>query len=142
MSVPSLRTSMVSDQLGAGSRKIISLITSSRSKAIKDHEPQLIFFDPAEQKLWYQKAGDMETDEEATNRHSVTLPSGVRIEEIKQANGGSEQDPMKDGLWISKQGYMDKTIIRLIDQKNKNINLLISPFLFTIQTTDGPASFD
>lgn len=140
MSVPSLRTSMVSDQLAAGSRKIISLITSCRSRAIMDHEPHLIFFDPAEQKLWYQKASKKE--EEATNHHSVTLPSGIRIEEIKQASGGSEQDPMKDGLWVSKQGYMDKTLIRLIDTKNKSINLLISPFLFTIQTTDGPVDFD
>ena len=105
-----------------------------------DHEPHLIFFDPAEQKLWYQKASKKE--EEATNHHSVTLPSGIRIEEIKQASGGSEQDPMKDGLWVSKQGYMDKTLIRLIDTKNKSINLLISPFLFTIQTTDGPVDFD
>jgi prepilin-type N-terminal cleavage/methylation domain-containing protein len=140
MSVPNLRTSLVSDQLAAGSRKIISLITSSRSRAVMNHEPYLIFFDPAEQKIWYRKAGDK--GDEIISRHSVTLPSGIRIEEIKQASGGSEQDPMKDGLWISKQGYMDKTLIRLIDTKNRSINLLISPFLFTIETTDGPVDFD
>lgn len=137
---------MVSDQLAAGSRKIISLITSSRSRAITNHEPYLIFFDSAEQKLWYQKAEvdgeEGEKDTENSRRHSVTLPSGVRIEEIKQASGGSEHDPMKDGLWVSKQGYIDKTLIRLIDSKNKTISLLISPFLFDIQITDGQADFE
>ena len=144
MSVPSLRTSIVSDQLAAGSRKVISLITSSRSKAIRDHEAQLIFFDSSEQKIWYQKAEktDENTEEITANHHFVTLPSGIRIDEIKQANGGSEQDPMKDGLWVSKQGYMDKTIIRLTDNNNKSISLQISPFLLNIKTSDGSVNFD
>jgi prepilin-type N-terminal cleavage/methylation domain-containing protein len=144
MSVPAIRTSLVSDDLAAGSRKVMSLITSSRSRAIMDHEAQLIFFDASEQKLWYQTAAetDEETEGTATTHRSVTLPTGIRIDEIKQANGGSEQDPVKDGLWVSKQGYMDKTIIRLINSKNKSISLLVSPFLFDIKTTDGSINFD
>jgi prepilin-type N-terminal cleavage/methylation domain-containing protein len=144
MSMPSLRTSIVGDQLATGSRKVISLINSSRSKAIRDHQAQLIFFDSSEQKLWYRQADgtDEDTDETAVKHRSVTLPTGIRIDAIKQANGGIEQDPMKDGLWVSKQGYMDKTIIRLTDNKNKSISLLISPFLLNIKATDGSVNFD
>lgn len=141
LSVPSLRNSLMTDQLATGSRKVISLVKSARSKAVMNQVPYLIFLDPAEQRLWYQKAsGDEEVT--AAAHSSITLPSGVRILEIKQAGAGKNQDPVADGIWISRQGYMDSTIIRLVDRENRSISLLISPFLQTIQAVDGPVTFD
>ncbi len=141
LSVPSLRSSLVTDQLAAGSRKVISLVKSARSKAVMNQDPYLIFLDPAEQKLWYQKAsGDEEVT--AAAHPSITLPSGVRILTIQQESAGKDHDPVADGIWISRQGYMDKTVIHLVDRENRSISLLISPFLHTIQAVDGPVTFD
>lgn len=141
LAVPAIRNSLVTDQLAAGSRKIISLIKSARSKAVMTQQPYLIFLDPAEQRLWYQPvAGE---DESSTAEHpSITLPSGIRVLDIKQAGGGREENPASNGLWISKQGYMDKTAIQLSDGNNKSVSLLISPFLPTIQVLDGPIHFE
>lgn len=142
LAIPTVRNTLVTDQLATGSRKIISLIKSGRSKAIMTRQPYLILHDPAEQKLWYQEAGAEREETSAGDHPSITLPSGVHILSIKQAGGSKDQDPAKSGLWISKQGYMDKTAIHLGDGSNKSISLLISPFLHTIQVIDGPVHFD
>lgn len=141
LSVPSLRNSLVSDQLAAGSRKIISLVKSARNKAVTTRRPYLILFDPTEQRLWYREADADDTEEGEPRGPSVTLPSGIRIVEIKQAGGGQKLDPAKTGIWISKQGYMDKTAIRLNDGSDKSLSLLVSPFLPTIKVLDEPVSF-
>ena len=135
LSIPSLRSTLITDDLASGSRKVISLIKSARAKAVTNREPYLIFYDSAERKLWYRQA-------DASDAHSsITLPAGVRIEEIKQASEKSGRNPALDGLWISKQGYMDETGIQLTDKGNSILSLLISPFLPDIQVTDEAISF-
>ncbi|MBU1233869.1 MAG: prepilin-type N-terminal cleavage/methylation domain-containing protein [Proteobacteria bacterium] len=146
LAVPAIRNTLVTDQLATGSRKVISLIKSARSKAVMTQQPYLIFLDPAEQRLWYQEATGEEGirgEESSSVIHpSITLPSGIRILDIKQESGDKEQNPVQNGLWISKQGYMDKTAIHLGDGSNRTISLLISPFLHTIQVLDGPVYFE
>lgn len=138
LSIPSLRNSLMSDELAAGSRKVISLIKSSRAKAVTDQEAYLIFYDSAARKLWYQQADEEKTADASA---SITLPADVYIQEIKQASGGNAQDAMNTGIWISREGYMDKTAIQLVDKENNSLNLLISPFLPTITISDGPIDF-
>ncbi len=138
LSIPSLRSTLISDDLAAGSRKVISLIKSSRAKAVTDQAAYLIFYDSTKRKLWYQLA---DTEETADSSASITLPSDVSIQKIQQAGGGTSQDAMNKGVWISKEGYMDKTAIQLVDKENNSLNLLISPFLPTITITEGPIDF-
>lgn len=116
---------------------------------MRDGEAQLVLFEPSEQKLWYQSAKEVgaadekDGDTEEVQTHSpLILPRGIVIEEIQQAGGESEYDPLKEGLWISKQGYMDRTFIRLTDQDNKDIYLIISPFFFDIRVEEEFAGFD
>ncbi len=146
LAIPSLRQSLVTDQLAAGSRKCISLIRSGRSMAARENVPYIIRFDPVNRTVWYEPAeivDEEETSAEATTplRSSVTLPDTVRIQKIQQANAGDKHNPEKEGLWISRQGYMDKTMIQLVDADNNSINLLIAPFLHRIQILDQPVDF-
>lgn len=141
LSIPSLRSTLITDELASGSRKVISLIKSSRAKAVAEQKPYLIFYDSAERKLWYQQVEAENNEETAPSRSTVTLPAGIQIQEIKQASGSGDQDPAKNGIWISKQGYMDKTAILLVDGDNKNLSLLISPFLPTIKIVEGIIDF-
>jgi prepilin-type N-terminal cleavage/methylation domain-containing protein len=138
LSIPSLRNSIVTDQLATGSRKVISLVKSCRAKAVANQEAYLIFYDSAERKLWYQKAGG----EESSEAHSsIVLPPDIHIQAIKQASGSSAPDIMETGIWVSRQGYMDKTGIQLVNKTNESLNLLISPFLPTIKITEGAIEF-
>lgn len=146
MSVPSLRNSLVTDSLASGSRKVVSLVTSARSAAVTSQEAHIIFFDSAEQRIWYKKVSadteEGEGDVHKIRRSSITLPEGVRVDEVKQATGSTDYNPLKDGLWISERGYMDRTIIRLVDTKQRSINLLISPFLLTIRIVEDSVAFN
>ena len=140
-SIPSLRNSLVSDQLAAGSRKVISLVRSSRARAVAEQKDYLILYDSEERKLWYRQAEEEEDQGNRGSSGSVTLPSDVSIQKVKQAGGGSEQNPLNTGIWVSKEGYMDKTLIQLEDSEDNSLNLLISPFLPTITVSTGPVSF-
>lgn len=149
LAVPTLRNSLVGDQLAAGSRKVISLVKSARSRAARDGVAQRLYFDPATREIWYQPAVEAEEREEEKDKelerqgHSaVTLPEEIRIEEIRQAGGPDDSNPFTDGLWISKQGYMDRTFIRLGDADNETIYLLIQPYLFDIQVVEEFSGFD
>lgn len=141
LSIPSIRSSLITDDLASGSRKVISLIKSCRAKAMSDQKPYLIFYDSAERTLWYRQA-DQKEKQELTTRSSITLPDTVQIHEIKQATGSSDKDPAKDGIWVSRQGYVDQTAIYLSDNGNNNLSLLISPFLPTIKVVEGTIDFD
>lgn len=140
LSIPSLRSSLITDDLASGSRKIISLIKSGRAKAISEQKSYLIFYDPAERRLWYQQS-DAKEEEVLSLHASIILPETTWINTIKQATGGNEQNPIKTGIWISKQGYMDKTAIHLIGKGNESLSLIISPFLPTIKVVEGSIDF-
>lgn len=149
LSLPTLRSAFVGDELAAGSRKVISLITSARGRAARDGVPQLVSYEDSSRELWYQpveEEGEEETEEKedvAPQRRSlVVLPEGVRIDEIQQASGGDDSRPLIDGLWISKQGYMDKTVIRLTDEDNASMYLIMKPFFFDVQVADEFFGFD
>lgn len=141
LAIPSLRSSLVTDELGSGSRKIISLIKSCRAKAISGHEAFRIYYDAAEGKVWYQPAETKEDDETLVPHSSITLPPGIRIQEIKQATASNKQDFSKNGIWVSREGYMDKTAIRLTDNQNRSLSLLVSPFLPAIKVIEGSVDF-
>lgn len=154
LSLPTLRNAFTSDELAAGSRKVISLITSARGRAVRDGVPQLVSYEDSSRQLWYQpvkeeKEGEKEEDEKEEiedvtpqRRSLVVLPEGVRIGEIQQASGGDDSRPLIDGLWISKQGYMDRTVIRLTDGANVSMYLIIKPFFFDVQVADEFPGFE
>lgn len=150
LSLPTMRSAFVGDELAAGSRKVISLITSARGRAARDGVPQLVSYEDSSRKLWYmpveeeesEKDGEETDDADPLRRSLVTLPEGVRIDEIKQAGGGDDARPLQDGLWVSKQGYMDKTFIRLTDEDNVSMYLIIKPFFFDVQVVDEFPGFD
>jgi hypothetical protein len=147
--MPTLRSAFTGDELAAGARKVISLITSARGRAARDGVPQLVFYEDSSRELWYEpvkEEGEEDKEEKedvgSQRRSLVTLPEGIRINEIKQAGGRDDANPLRDGLWISKQGYMDRTFIRLTDEGNVSIYLIINPFYFDVQVVDEFFGFD
>jgi prepilin-type N-terminal cleavage/methylation domain-containing protein len=137
--IPTLRNTLVTDELASGSRKVISLIKSCRTRATSQHKAFFIFYDVSERKFWYQAA---ETENERNIAPpSITLPPGIQIRKVTQANTSTSKNAKQNSIWISKQGYMDKTAIELIDKNNQSISLLISAFLPTIKVIEGSFIF-
>ena len=93
----------------------------------------------AEGTLWYQPA---EAKNKTNIAHSsITLPPGIQIRKITQASKSSNKKSNPNSIWISKQGYMDKTAIELVATDNTSITLLISAFLPIIKVIEGSIDF-
>ena len=142
LTVPSFRNSLLSDELAAGSRQLIALIRSCRTKAAMEQTPYLLRMDSSGRTVWYEREQEEDTNLQGQEKQTIRLPEGIRVQRVKQATAPSTLDPMRDGLWISSQGYMDATLIQLADRSNNGISLFLSPFLQNIRVEDGFSDLD
>jgi prepilin-type N-terminal cleavage/methylation domain-containing protein len=144
-SVPNIRQAFVVDQLAASSRKIMALIKEVRIRAAQEQQPYVIHFDLDRKKIWYQPdvivpkdAKEQETPHAAP---TITLPPSVRLQDIQ--TGTAEKKGAGDVvLWINPQGYMDQTVLHLVDDRDNTISLELSPFLSTIKAHDTYISLE
>ncbi len=143
-SVPNLRQAFVVDQLAAGSRKIIALIQEVRNRAAQEQHPYVIHFDLDRKKIWYQPdvvVPKGAKEQETTHAPTITLPSSVRLQDIQ--TGTVEKKGAGDVvLWINPLGYMDQTILHLVDDRDNTISLELSPFHSTIKAYDTYISLE
>lgn len=135
-SLPSFRQAMVVDQLAAGSRKLISLIREVRLLAAQTQQPYLIHFDLDRKKIWYQPdlPESKEEHTQASSKPGIELPASIRLQ-VQTVTTGKQQSGQTT-LWVNGQGYMEQTILRLADDRDKVISLVILPFLSTIKAHD------
>lgn len=136
-SVPSLRQSMVIDQLAASSRQVIALIKEVRTLAAQEQQPFLIHIDLDREKIWYQRdlPDSKEKKEPVTPQPGFKLPPSVHFQDIQSGTPEKKTYGEVD-LWINKQGYLDQTILHLADDQDNIISLVLSPFLSTIKAHD------
>ncbi|MEK6201736.1 MAG: prepilin-type N-terminal cleavage/methylation domain-containing protein [Desulfobulbaceae bacterium] len=137
-SVPNLRQAMVIDQLAASSRKVIALVKEVRTLAAQEQQPYLIHFDLNGKKIWYQQDihGLKEENEHENHHPGIQLPPSVYLQDI-QTGTAEKKTSGEVALWITKQGYMEQTILHLADDQDNIISLVLSPFLSTIKVYDS-----
>jgi prepilin-type N-terminal cleavage/methylation domain-containing protein len=143
-SVPNLRQAFVIDQLAASSRKIVALIKEVRNRATQEQQPYVIHFDLDRKKIWYQPdpaASKGAKEQEKAPSPTITLPPSVRFQDI-QTGTGEKKGSGDVALWINHQGYMDQTILHLVDDRDNSISLELSPFLSTIKAHDTYISLE
>lgn len=130
LSIPSLRGSFFTDPLKATTRKIIGLVAGIRDQAVRLQQPYLLHFSRLENRIWYEEDGPANEKEDQGNQAAtqLLLPASVRITGLWV--GGDEFSAEENSVvWISKQGYLDETVIRLEDQAGNHLNLQFHPFL-------------
>ena len=141
VAVPTLRDTLLTDQLKATSRKIIGTIRDLREAAVNEHRPYTLYFDFEKKRIWYEK--DNEKDRQAQTlfpENEIQLPPTVRILDIWTSSDGRKSLGTAT-LWISRQGYMDMTVIHITDDSD-TISIFFSPFLGSIKVSDGYADFE
>jgi prepilin-type N-terminal cleavage/methylation domain-containing protein len=136
VAVPTLKNTVLTDPLKTSSRQVIGLIKAVREKAVRDQQPYLITFDLSENSIRFLKesvVGFDDTVEDITDELHLTEP--VRILDVWTKSEG-RQDTDRQILWVSKQGYIDETMIHLGNDKDEVLSMLFSPFLGKVQITD------
>lgn len=132
MAVPSMREALLTDQLNGTARKLIGTVRSLRNQAVREQQPYLLHFDIAERRIWFELDNAIDLiDDNTVSHEGLIFPPTVTIQDIWTKSEG-----LKDGelitLWISKQGYMDETLIHLTDEE-RTISVFFSSFLATVK---------
>lgn len=126
LSIPALRNTLLNDELNSATRKITGTVKELRNLAVREHAPYLLHFELGEGRIWYE-ADDGEKTEDMSEKRSIKLPEGVKLDEVifssqEKENLGSAT------LWISNKGYMDQTTVYLSDTENRKVTIIFSPF--------------
>ncbi len=141
VAVPTLRDTLLTNQLKAASRKIIGIIRDLRETAVNEHQPYTLYFDLGKKRIWYEKDNEKDRqDHIQLPENEIQLPAAVRILDIWTKSDGRKSFGTAT-LWISRQGYMDMTVIHITDESD-TISIFFSPFLGSIKVSDGYANFE
>ena len=128
VAVPTVRNTLLVDQLDSTARKIIGTVGELRNLAVREHTPHLLHFDLQENRLWYELDGSIDTFEnDEQEKKGLELPDDVRLVRVL-ASSQENASGSTVTLWISRKGYMDQTFVQLSDDKGRERTLLFSPF--------------
>lgn len=141
-SIPSLRTALFTDPLKSTARNLIGLTNGVRQLAVRQQQPYLLHIDEGEKRIWFEKetgttTGKVEKADENHREKQLRLPETVRITGVWLAEDKQAQD--QTALWISKQGYMERTRVGLEDDEGNRLVVQFFPFLDAATVAeDGP----
>lgn len=138
VAAPTLKNSLLTDPLKSSSRKVIGLIKAVREKAVRDQQAYVITFDLTENRIWYRRESATEAEEpdDEVPEDALHLKQPVRIVDIRTRSGG-KMDEGQPQLWVSRQGYIDETMIHLENDDDEVLTMLFSPFLGNVRITDS-----
>ncbi len=135
--VPTLRNNLLTDPLKTSSRQLIGIIKEIREQAVREQQAYLVYFDLSANSVWAEKdSDDGSENQEETEKKRLELPEPARLLDVWTATEG-KLDSGQPALWISKQGFMDQTMIHLGDDGDGVMSLLFSPFLGTVRISDS-----
>lgn len=121
VAVPSMRDTFFSDPLKASVRKTIGLVTGLRESAVRHQQSYFLHISQSENRIWFEKDGETEEEgEKEEEKQQLLLPEDVEIKEVWIGGDGSSVEG-KTVVWVSKQGYMNPTAIRLQDDEGDEL---------------------
>ncbi len=140
--VPRIRTSLFTDQLKSTARKLIGLVNEIGLAARNEHQPYLLIYDRGA-RLFRVRAEkkNKNTDNPQSSIRPVHMPPGVRVVDFTSVHGG-RKDSGELRIWFSNRGYVDKTLIHLRDDSDRELTLSLSPFLGVSRIYDTYLTLD
>lgn len=126
ISIPTLRNSLYTNELNATARKVVATVQELRNLAVREHKAYLLHFDLDGNRIWHEPDGTIDAFGDEP-KPTTRLPEGVQLDEIQTNSQGSVNLGTMT-LWISKQGFMDQTVVYLSDGDDKIVSLFFSPF--------------
>jgi prepilin-type N-terminal cleavage/methylation domain-containing protein len=142
LTVPALHTHFFTDPLKATTRRLIGLVTGVRELAVRSQQPYLLHISRVENRIWYEpeSIGNKNEDSDTERKGVLVFPESVRISAVLLEN---DEDLAQDRMivWVSKQGYMVNTLLRIEDQDGNHMNVQFYPFLDPALVADEATPF-
>lgn len=139
VSIPALRDRAFDDPLRAAGRKLIGYIDGVRNMAVREQQSYVLFIDLSGNRLWYQRESDLPASGvEVPEKGVLQLRGGVKLRDVWMKAAGTVREGIPE-LWVSRQGYLDQTVLHLgnEDEDEETLSLRIFPFLPTVEVLDG-----
>lgn len=133
VSIPRVRSSLLTDSLKSTTRKIVGLLKGIRDEATREHKAYIVHFDLERNRVWVTSAGMGEEEKVLARERAFTCPSDVRIMDVWRTGKGKSIDGVVT-IQFSKKGYTEQTAIHLVAEDGRRFTLVISPFLGTVKS--------
>lgn len=134
LSVPALRDAFMSDPLKSTARRTIGLVNGVRELALRTGQPYFLNISPLENRIWYEQDPKPPEDSRAL-AGKLHLARGVRIQQVVTA-GRDVSTEKQVAVWVTRQGFMHQTGIRLADTQGNSLLLQFFPLVDTVQVSD------
>lgn len=134
--LPSIRTSLFSDQLKATARRLVGFVTEVSQNAVSKQSEYRISFDLEENRVWATPEAAKSKQEEEVKEIKLQVPESVRIVDVVSANSDKNSQGTAT-LYLSKKGYIDKTAIHLRSDDGRDMTIVLSPFLGVTRIFDS-----
>jgi prepilin-type N-terminal cleavage/methylation domain-containing protein len=137
VSVPTMRNNLLDDPIRSAGRKLIGYVSGVREKAIREQQPYLLYFDIDENRLWHLPESDEKSGiKEVPDKGVLQMSADVNLRDIWSKTTGTTSRGIPE-LWISRQGYLDQSVIHIEDEDGEALSLLILPFIPAIEVHEG-----
>jgi prepilin-type N-terminal cleavage/methylation domain-containing protein len=160
LSIPSLRMAFFTDPLKSSARKVIGLVNGVRELAVRHQRPYLLHIDEIDKRIWFEMDRDIDNqgnktqtsknqplkkkaidnqlsdsqDKKTLREKEIRMPETVKIDGVMLAGEDSSEE--QTVIWVTKQGYMKQTLVRLEDDGGKGITIRFFPFLDGVAITE------
>lgn len=135
--VPAFREAVVDDTLRSDARKLIGYIKVVREKGVREQRSYLLYFDLAEKRVYHRLEEDKGSEENTEDEKKILrFSDNVSIRDLWTKSDGTLGSGLVE-LWVSRQGYLDRSVIHLENNDGEGVSLLVSPFLPDIEVRDG-----
>ena len=140
ITIPSIRTTLFSDQLKASARRLVGFINEVSQEAVSSQLEYQLNFDLNKNEIWVG-SGTGEDEESQAGQKRFKVPEQVKITEVVSVSSGNNSEGAVK-LYFSKKGYVDKSAIHLRSDDGREMTIVLSPFMGATRIFDSYVSLD
>lgn len=136
--IPQLANFLYADQLKVTTRKLVGLIHRASRLAQRDQVVYLLRYVDGEHRFFVEPevAPQVSLDQKPTRPEELALPDSVTVGEFWSWYGGSRSGEQRV-LRFSKEGYVEPTVLYLRKDDDREMSVVLSPFLGTIRIEES-----
>jgi prepilin-type N-terminal cleavage/methylation domain-containing protein len=135
LSVPRIRSLLITDNLKSSTLRIIGLINELRNDAVRENKVYFLHVNMGSNLIWVGFEGMSQEESELARKNAFQLSQDVSIVDVWRM----DKDKKVDGeaiVRISCKGYLEYSIIHLEDDDGREFSIVLQPFLGNIKSYD------
>lgn len=137
VSMPALRDALIDDPLSGSGRRLIGYLGGVRELAVRERQGCLLEVDLEGGVIRHRKEQELQEEFDGdTDRADFRLPGEVRFTGFWQAGDGQSAQGVRE-IWVTRDGYLLRTVLQLEDSEGEALSLVLYPFLPQIELLDG-----